>query len=274
MGIRSRRRDGHRRPRRSGSVRFDVGRRDPAALSKLATTLGARSAGTYLDASGRMTVTVTDAAAARAVTAAGGVPKLVTRSSAELATASATLDRTVSTPGTSWGVDPKTNQILVTADSTVSGAQLTALQAAVAKLGGAARLERTAGKLTRFISGGQAIYAGGGGRCSLGFNVRNSAGTYYFLTAGHCTNICAELVLELRADVPARHPHRHELPRQRLRDRPVRSRGLPPGQRVPVRQRHPGHHVRRHRRPSGRASGAAAARPASAPARSPSSTRP
>ncbi len=162
---------------------------DPAALSKLATTLGARSAGTYLDASGRMTVTVTDAAAAQAVTAAGGVAKLVTRSSAELASASATLDRTVSTPGTSWGVDPKTNQVLVTADSTVTGAQLTALQAAVAKLGGAARLERTAGKLTRFISGGQAIYAGGGGRCSLGFNVRNSSGVYFFLTAGHCTNI-------------------------------------------------------------------------------------
>ena len=34
---------------------------------------------------------------------------------------------------------------------------------------------------------GQAIY-GGGYRCSLGFNVR-SGSTYYFLTAGHCTNL-------------------------------------------------------------------------------------
>ncbi|HEV2888733.1 MAG TPA: S1 family peptidase, partial [Jatrophihabitans sp.] len=28
-------------------------------------------------------------------------------------------------------------------------------------------------------------------RCSLGFNVRNSAGTYFFLTAGHCGNIAS-----------------------------------------------------------------------------------
>ena len=35
--------------------------------------------------------------------------------------------------------------------------------------------------------GGDAIYASSW-RCSLGFNVRNSAGTYYFLTAGHCTD--------------------------------------------------------------------------------------
>ena len=38
------------------------------------------------------------------------------------------------------------------------------------------------------ISGGDAIY--GGRRCSLGFNVR-SGSTYYFLTAGHCTNIAS-----------------------------------------------------------------------------------
>ena len=44
--------------------------------------------------------------------------------------------------------------------------------------------------LSTRISGGQAIYAGGGGRCSLGFNVR-SGSTYYFVTAGHCTNISA-----------------------------------------------------------------------------------
>ena len=41
--------------------------------------------------------------------------------------------------------------------------------------------------LSTLIAGGDAIYAGGG-RCSLGFNVR-SGSTYYFLTAGHCTNI-------------------------------------------------------------------------------------
>jgi streptogrisin D len=161
---------------------------DTAALLKLSSSLGNRSAGAYVDASGRTTVTVTDAAAARSVTAAGGVAKLVTRSSAQLAGVTATLNRTVKTPGTSWSVDPATNQVLVTADSTVTGARLAAVQAAVTAQGGAARLERTPGKLSRFISGGQAIYSSGY-RCSLGFNVRNSAGEYFFLTAGHCTNL-------------------------------------------------------------------------------------
>ena len=50
-----------------------------------------------------------------------------------------------------------------------------------------ARVERIEGSLSTTVSGGQAIY-GGGYRCSLGFNVR-SGSTYYFLTAGHCTNL-------------------------------------------------------------------------------------
>jgi streptogrisin D len=159
---------------------------DPATLSKLSTTLGARSGGVYLDG-GKTVVTVTDAAAAAQVAAAGGTAKIVKHSAAQLASAQATLDATVNIPGTSWGVDPKANQVLVTADSTVTGAKLATLKAAVAKLGSAARLEQTAGTLTPTIAGGQAIYSGSG-RCSLGFNVRSSSGVYYFLTAGHCTN--------------------------------------------------------------------------------------
>ena len=51
----------------------------------------------------------------------------------------------------------------------------------------ALEIKRTPGTFNKLIAGGQAIYAGGG-RCSLGFNVR-SGSTYYALTAGHCTNI-------------------------------------------------------------------------------------
>lgn len=51
---------------------------------------------------------------------------------------------------------------------------------------GALRIERTSSKLRKLISGGDAIYAPGW-RCSLGFNV-HSGSTYYFLTAGHCTD--------------------------------------------------------------------------------------
>jgi hypothetical protein len=46
------------------------------------------------------------------------------------------------------------------------------------------------GTLATTISGGDAIY-GGAYRCSLGFNVQDSSGAYYFLTAGHCTQVAS-----------------------------------------------------------------------------------
>jgi streptogrisin D len=163
----------------------------PSALAtKLDGQFGTRAAGSYVDAAGELTVNVTDATTAAAVTAAGATPRYVTRSGAVLAAADATLKATLKTPGTSFAVDPVSNQILVTADSTVSGAKLAAVKAIVAKLGDRARLESVPGTLSTTISGGDAIY-GSGARCSLGFNVRNSANQNFFLTAGHCTNIGA-----------------------------------------------------------------------------------
>ncbi|RZU74766.1 streptogrisin D [Micromonospora kangleipakensis] len=163
----------------------------PDAATSLATSLGDRAAGAYADASGKMVVAVTDDAAARQVRAAGATPKLVTRGAAVLNRATAELERSARIPGTAWWIDPATNQVVVSVDSTVTGAKLDKVKAAAARTGGAVRIEAEAGVLSTRINGGQAIYAGGGGRCSLGFNVRNSAGTYYFLTAGHCTNISA-----------------------------------------------------------------------------------
>ncbi|MDG4823135.1 S1 family peptidase [Asanoa sp. WMMD1127] len=155
------------------------------AANTLADSLGAdRSAGTYVDASGATVVTVTDAAAAKAVQAKGGKARVVTRSAADLNALSASVDKGV--VGTAISVDPVANQVVVEVDTTVTGAKLAALETAVAASKGAARIERLPGKLTRTISGGDAIYTGGS-RCSLGFNVR-SGSTYYFLTAGHCTN--------------------------------------------------------------------------------------
>jgi streptogrisin D len=156
----------------------------------LADTLGDRSAGSYLDsASGTMVVTVTDDDAAKTVRAAGATPRLVTHSAAQLTGATAELDRTAKIPGTAWSIDPKSNQVVIEADSTVTGARLDQLTTAVARLGDAVRVVPMAGTLSTTISGGDPIYTGGA-RCSLGFNVR-SGSTYYFLTAGHCTNIGA-----------------------------------------------------------------------------------
>ncbi|MFF5937480.1 S1 family peptidase [Streptomyces sp. NPDC012508] len=89
--------------------------------------------------------------------------------------------------GTAWHVDPATNTLVVTADSTVSKAEIAEIKRQAGANAGAIRIERTPGKFNKLISGGDAIYASSW-RCSLGFNVRDSAGNYYFLTAGHCTD--------------------------------------------------------------------------------------
>ncbi|HEY7486049.1 MAG TPA: S1 family peptidase [Streptosporangiaceae bacterium] len=160
-------------------------RPDPAALATTLTQrLGTHTAGAYLDRGG-LVVTVTDSAAANSVRAAGATPKYVTRSGADLSKATATITRTLNVAGTAWAVDPATNQVVISADQSVTGAKLAKVRSVAGSLGGAARVERVAGTFRKLISGGDAIY-GGQFRCSLGFNVQNNAGTFFFLTAGHC----------------------------------------------------------------------------------------
>ncbi|WP_405611290.1 S1 family peptidase [Streptomyces sp. NBC_00076] len=90
-------------------------------------------------------------------------------------------------PGTAWAVDSKTGKVLVTADSTVSQAEIAKIKEQAGANADALTIKRTSGTFQKYIGGGDAIYASSW-RCSLGFNVRDSAGTYYFLTAGHCTD--------------------------------------------------------------------------------------
>ncbi|GGV11960.1 serine protease [Streptomyces litmocidini] len=89
--------------------------------------------------------------------------------------------------GTAWRVDTTTGKVVVTADSTVSQAEIARIKHRAGTNAGALRIERTPGTFNKLISGGDAIYASSW-RCSLGFNVKDSAGNYYFLTAGHCTD--------------------------------------------------------------------------------------
>jgi len=162
-----------------------------SVASMLADRLGSRTAGSYLDRrTGRLTVTVTDAAAARTVRDAGALPRLVDRSAADLQKVTATLHRWARVTGTAWAIDPAANQVVVSVDNSVTGSRLAQVKAVMTRLGAAARLERVAGRFSPAIAGGDAIY-GGSWRCSLGFNVRSSSGTYYFLTAGHCTNLAS-----------------------------------------------------------------------------------
>lgn len=160
---------------------------DAAALAQL---LGdTRTAGAFYDpASGRMTVNVTDSATATAVQRAGGVARLVRHTLQQLNQLQSRLDD--GTVGTAWSVDPATDQVVIEADSTVTASRLGALRAAAASSAGAVRVERLSGTLRLTTTGGDAIY-GGSFRCSLGFNV-HSGSTYFFLTAGHCTNLATE----------------------------------------------------------------------------------
>src|SRR5918993_1635812 len=80
------------------------------------------------------------------------------------------IERTVTIPGTAWGIDTKANQVLITVDSSVKGARLATVRAAVQRFGTSARLEFAAGTFELKITGGDAIY-GSKYRCSLGFNV-------------------------------------------------------------------------------------------------------
>ncbi|SDG55548.1 streptogrisin D [Lentzea fradiae] len=100
--------------------------------------------------------------------------------------ATETLREKASVTGTAWAVDPDTNEVLVTADSTVTGARWDTLKSTVDKMGRGVRLERAAGEFRLFAEGGDAIFAGGS-RCSLGFNVVTNDNRRAMLTAGHCT---------------------------------------------------------------------------------------
>ncbi|MFM9367937.1 S1 family peptidase [Streptomyces sp. Da 82-17] len=117
---------------------------------------------------------------------AASADEATTYSSAQLNKASdAVLEADVA--GTAWNVDPKTKRVVVTVDSTVSQAEINEIKREAGSNAGALKIERTPGKFSKLLSGGDAIYASSW-RCSAGFNVRNSAGTYYFVTAGHCTD--------------------------------------------------------------------------------------
>lgn len=101
--------------------------------------------------------------------------------------ATADLDANARIAGTAWAVDTS-GKVVVTVDSTVTGARLQHVLAVTARHR-TIRVEQMAGELTPLINGGRAIYTSSA-RCSLGFNA-HSGSTFYVITAGHCTNIGA-----------------------------------------------------------------------------------
>lgn len=164
---------------------------DPSAVNALDAQierrLGDDSAGTYLDRrTGELIVTVTSDSAAERVRATGARPERVRRGAAQLQAAMDALESRAKISGTSWGIDPRTNQIAVQADQSVSDRDLARLHRVADSLDGAVRVSRVPGTFKREVAGGDAIY-GGGSRCSAAFNV-SMGSTRYFVTAGHCTD--------------------------------------------------------------------------------------
>jgi hypothetical protein len=129
--------------------------------------------------------TVTTVAAAPAQAAPSPV-----RTPAQVAAARASLENAGRLVGTAWAVDESTRQVVVDVFDNASATTTSRVEAIAQGAGGAVRIHRASGTLSRRIDGGDPIY-GGQYRCSLGFNVRSASGTEYFLTAGHCGNIAS-----------------------------------------------------------------------------------
>jgi streptogrisin B len=104
----------------------------------------------------------------------------------ELAAVSAAVDRS-GVGGIAWYVDTASNRVVVTADRSVSAAELATIKRSAGAGAGAVQIKHATGVFAPLVSPGDAIY-GGGYRCSLGFNVVQGS-TYYFLTAGHCGKV-------------------------------------------------------------------------------------
>ncbi|WP_255949887.1 S1 family peptidase [Streptomyces odontomachi] len=91
--------------------------------------------------------------------------------------------------GIAWYADETSHRVVVTADSSVSRAEIATLRHSAGAAADTIDVRRTDGVFRPLLSAGNAIY-GGNYRCSLGFNVVQGS-TYYFLTAGHCGNIAS-----------------------------------------------------------------------------------
>lgn len=102
----------------------------------------------------------------------------------ELAELSEAIEET-EVEGIAWHTDKTNNEVVVTADSTVSLYEQNKVRWAAREDLDALEIERVDGAFEPLsIYPGSAIY-GRGVRCSMGFNVR-AGSKYYFLTAGHC----------------------------------------------------------------------------------------
>jgi streptogrisin B len=78
--------------------------------------------------------------------------------------------------GIAWYVDGASDRVVVTADRTVSAAEVATIKKSAGANAGAIRINHVRSAFRPLLSGGDAIY-GGQYRCSLGFNVVSGSTT-------------------------------------------------------------------------------------------------
>jgi len=148
-----------------------------------------RHAGFWFDAaSGRLTVAVTSAADARAVTAAGAVPSTVTRGPDRLGAILAEVRAADLSGVYGYGIDPVTNTVRVGLDRTTAPV---ATQQFLASVDGV-RINAVDGRPQQqdgTVQPGNPWWPGTETyNCSVGFGATDASGGTHFVTAGHCTN--------------------------------------------------------------------------------------
>ncbi|MEU5692331.1 S1 family peptidase [Actinosynnema sp. NPDC020468] len=160
------------------------------ALSGLVGS-GVRVDGAYFDQSGKLTVNVDQAGAAKA-RSVGLATRTPARGEKALTDVQADLDRLAEkqapTGVVSWGVDVASDVVTVkVVDRTRPPAR--SFLAEAAKHGSAIRVEQVSQSLSTQAAvypGSKMTINGGSGYCSVGFGARTSTGVQYLVSAGHC----------------------------------------------------------------------------------------
>jgi streptogrisin D len=123
--------------------------------SLIASQIGEAFGGAYYDASKQqviINIVGNNSNVVNEIKKAGAVPRSVDNSMSKLTTAAKTLKTDATIPGTAWSIDPKTNQVQVTADSTVTGAKWAKLTSTVDSLGsGVATVKKSSGTFKTFV---------------------------------------------------------------------------------------------------------------------------
>ncbi|MFK4087988.1 proprotein convertase P-domain-containing protein [Kribbella sp. NPDC020789] len=174
-------------------ARLRLHRQEQAAAiaAGLPSSVRTSAAGMWLDEqSGRLIVAVVNQHLTDQVTAAGALPRLVSRGPGDLRRLTDAVTRLAAPGVTSWGLDPIANQVVVRVNTTEAGAGMARIRAEVERLGPGVRIQevKSSPAPQRDIQPGSPWFPGAEGNCSVGFPAVDSGGGRHFLTAGHCTN--------------------------------------------------------------------------------------